>query len=212
MKARWTALVTVALWAVVVPQAGAAERSVNIQGSAFSPQSLQVANGDTVTWTNSDALAHSVKSTAGFFDSPTLGSGQSFSFTFTQQGSYAYFCSIHPSMTAEIRVPGAGSPPDAPQIPRARPGRAVGEIDLTWLPPASDGGTAIAEYRVCRHLSGSGSMVCVQVPGLAYTDTGHRPLSTIRYTVTALNGWGLGPPTAQVCSKPYPWVESLGCL
>ena len=196
----------------VVPQAEAAERAVHILDSAFSPQSLQVAEGDTVTWSNFDAFAHSVQNTAGFFNSPTLGQGESFSFTFTQQGTYAYICAIHRSMTGEVIVPGVGGPPGAPTNPRARPGSAIGEIDLTWSPPAFDGGTPIIQYRVCRQLSNGQVGGCVQTPDLAYTDTGRRPLTREEYTVTALNGWGLGPPSAQVCSRPYPWHESLGCL
>ncbi len=38
------------------------------------------------------------------FDSPTLGNGAECSHTFTEAGTFAYFCRFHPSMTATITV------------------------------------------------------------------------------------------------------------
>src|SRR5512134_791702 len=62
----------------------AADRPVAISGFSFSPGSVTVAVGDTVTWTNSDAQAHS--STAGTF---------------------AYHCDFHPNMTGTVVVQAA---------------------------------------------------------------------------------------------------------
>jgi amicyanin len=67
-----------------------------------------VAVGTTVTWTNQDAVAHTVSSTsapeAQGFDSGLLDQGQSFAFTFTVPGTYKYQCNIHPFMKGTIVV------------------------------------------------------------------------------------------------------------
>ncbi len=80
--------------------------SVSIASEAFNPSSLVVAAGTTVTWTNNDPIGHTVTSTAGpvNFGSGTLGTGSTFSFTFTQVGTYEYHCSIHTYMTGTITV------------------------------------------------------------------------------------------------------------
>jgi plastocyanin len=63
-----------------------------------------VAAGTTVTWTNSDDIPHTVVSVDNIFKSEVLDTDDKFSYTFTKPGTYAYFCSIHPKMTAKIVV------------------------------------------------------------------------------------------------------------
>ena len=80
--------------------AGPVTRDVSIGDFAFSPATITINVGDTVRWTNNGAIVHSTTSgtspTAdGKWDSGLLSNGQSFSFTFTQAGTYSYFCSIH---------------------------------------------------------------------------------------------------------------------
>jgi predicted lipoprotein with Yx(FWY)xxD motif/plastocyanin len=84
------------------PTAGAGQ-SVNIQSFAFTPPSLPVPVGTKVTWTNNDSVAHTVTSDSGAFNG-SLAPGATFSFTFTQAGTFSYHCAIHPSMTAKIVV------------------------------------------------------------------------------------------------------------
>jgi plastocyanin len=76
---------------------------VNIQGSAFVPQTLTIPVGSTVQWTNLDAIAHTSTS-AGNWDSGTLNQNQSFSHTFNSPGTFQYVCSFHPNMTGTINV------------------------------------------------------------------------------------------------------------
>ncbi len=78
--------------------------NVYIQNYAFNPASLTVKAGDTVTWTNKDSVSHTVTSDTGLFGSSPLANGQTFSYTFTTAGSYAYTCSIHPAMHGTIIV------------------------------------------------------------------------------------------------------------
>ncbi|MFD9328903.1 cupredoxin family copper-binding protein [Streptomyces sp. NPDC060065] len=87
-------------------QASAATYSVTMKGYAFSPASLSVPVGSTVTWTNQDTAPHDVKTTSGpvSIHSPMLDKGESWSFTFSTAGSYGYYCTVHPDMTAGITV------------------------------------------------------------------------------------------------------------
>lgn len=96
---------------------------VRVANIAYMPASLDVAVGDTVTWTSEDqGVRHTVTSGEpagetvpgvsegeaakpdGSFDGALDDAGDSFTFTFDTAGSYAYFCEVHPSMTAEINV------------------------------------------------------------------------------------------------------------
>ncbi|MGW0425341.1 plastocyanin/azurin family copper-binding protein [Streptomyces sp. NPDC003015] len=94
-------------------EASAAGYSVAMKGYAFSPASLSVPAGSTVTWTNYDTAPHDVKTTSGplSIHSPMLNKGQSWSFTFTTAGSYGYVCTVHPDMTAGITVRAAAPAP-----------------------------------------------------------------------------------------------------
>ena len=72
----------------------------------FSPDTLTINVGDTVTWTNNDNMAHTATSTSGpvSFDSGNIASEGTWSFTFTEAGTYDYKCNYHSSMTASITV------------------------------------------------------------------------------------------------------------
>ena len=80
------------------------ENVVKIDNFSFTPKSLTVKPGATVTWTNNDDIPHTATSTEKKFSSPVLDTDQSFSFTFRDAGSYPYFCKIHPTMTGTVVV------------------------------------------------------------------------------------------------------------
>ena len=89
------------------PPAGAAPAGgplVGIEHFAFGEATLVVPVGTTVTWVNHDEEPHTVTSTARTFASPGLDAGESFSYRFTTPGTYAYFCALHPHMTARVVV------------------------------------------------------------------------------------------------------------
>lgn len=75
---------------------------INIQNFTFSPGTLTIKKGATVTWINSDSAPHQIKSAT--FNSGQLGRGQSFSFAFSDAGTFDYLCAIHPSMRGKIIV------------------------------------------------------------------------------------------------------------
>ncbi|MET8082008.1 cupredoxin family copper-binding protein [Streptomyces sp. NPDC005303] len=117
------ALALLAVWLLPSGQASAASYSVAMKGYAFSPASLSVPAGSTVTWTNYDTAPHDVKTTSGplSIHSPMLNKGQSWSFTFTTAGAYGYVCTVHPDMTAGITVRAAPAPAPAPARTSAAP-------------------------------------------------------------------------------------------
>jgi len=85
--------------------------AVTIQNFAFSPPSVTVPKGTTVTWTNQDGAPHTIVNDATstialgkLFSSNSLGMGQTFSFTFNDAGTYAYHCGIHTSMHGTVTV------------------------------------------------------------------------------------------------------------
>jgi plastocyanin len=83
--------------------AGKAE--IAIADFSFSPKTVTVAAGATVTWTNHDKVPHVVISADNQFrKSPVLKAGQSFSNRFATAGTYSYSCAIHPRMTGKIIV------------------------------------------------------------------------------------------------------------
>lgn len=87
----------------------AATVPIRIVKSGFSPASVTITAGDTVTWTNADRVNHQVVSDRGSFVSPVLRPGQSYSFTFRAAGTYRYRDALEPTERATIIV--RGPPP-----------------------------------------------------------------------------------------------------
>jgi plastocyanin len=76
---------------------------VKIDNFNFGPD-LAIAAGTTVTWTNQDDVPHVVASDSNIFKSKALDTDDRFSYTFTKPGTYVYYCTVHPRMTAKIIV------------------------------------------------------------------------------------------------------------
>jgi len=85
-------------------QSSGANADVKIDNFSFGPQTVTVHVGATVTWTNRDDIPHTVVSTDGVFKSKVRDTDETFSYTFTKAGTYAYFCSVHPKMTGSVVV------------------------------------------------------------------------------------------------------------
>ena len=124
----------------------------------YDPPFLSIEAGDTVTWSNDDREGHTVTSGQssgrfgwmsddygtpdGLFESGRFLPNESWSFTFSEKGSFPYFCTIHPWMEGAILVH-----PDIPDYPVNGFGEKIEEfpivgfttdgaveIDLTWEP------------------------------------------------------------------------------
>ncbi len=88
---------------------GEIEFVVEMLNLAFVPRSITVPVGATVTWINRDPMDHTVSEgdppgSASIFDSGLLGPQQRWSYTFTEPGSWEYFCRTHPSLMRDSEV------------------------------------------------------------------------------------------------------------
>ena len=104
-------LIVVAAGVAVAAPSSASAQTVQVQivRAGFSPSSLTVTAGTTVTWVNRDTVNHQVVSDRGSFVSPILRPSQSFSFTFRAAGTYRYHDGLEPAERGTIRV--TGPPP-----------------------------------------------------------------------------------------------------
>lgn len=113
-KERWRQVITACTLSVLVAgsiaiasQADAGDPAVEIKGFRFQPDKVTVQVGSTVTWTNKDRAPHTVTSRNEVFSSGKLGRGDSYFFTFTEPGTYDYYCKFHPSMRGTVVVASA---------------------------------------------------------------------------------------------------------
>jgi plastocyanin len=108
---------------------GAAGAAVAIADFAFEPVIVTVPAGSAVTWTNTGVAPHTV--TGAFGDSGTLASGQTFTHTFTEAGTFDYACQFHPQMTGQVVVEGAATAAGPEQGSGSLTGRdALGQVRL----------------------------------------------------------------------------------
>ncbi len=84
--------------------AQATNRVVDMPAKYFAPASLTVLSGDSVTWTNTDAVDHNVAQLGNGFDSGHIPPGGRFSVSFGAPGHYAYRCTIHAFMAGSVDV------------------------------------------------------------------------------------------------------------
>ena len=77
--------------------------TITAKDFAFAPQKITVTAGTTVTWKNSDTVAHAIADDAGAFNGP-LNPGATFTHAYPSAGTFAFHCSIHPSMTGTVTV------------------------------------------------------------------------------------------------------------
>ena len=87
----------------------AASASVTITDYKFTPDTVTVNEGDTVTWTNEGPTVHTATAEDGSFDTGTLNKGESGSATFTSAGTINYICSPHPYMKGKVIVQAANA-------------------------------------------------------------------------------------------------------
>ena len=78
---------------------------ISISNFTFTPTDITVKKGTKVTWANNDSVAHTVEfDTDDIPKSETLGNGQTYSFTFNDEGTFNYICGLHPSMHGTVKV------------------------------------------------------------------------------------------------------------
>lgn len=81
------------------------EAAVSAKNFAFNPSQITITSGTKVIWTNNDSTAHTITSDDGkFTSSGQIQPGQTYEFTFSTPGTFAYHCSIHTTMKAQVIV------------------------------------------------------------------------------------------------------------
>lgn len=107
-----------------IPFALQAAHAISIKNLQFDPGTMDMATGDTVTWTNNeeDGTSHNITSDDGssFVTPEDIQPGETFSYTPSSPGTYSYHCRIHPQTTGTLNVSGEGSAP-APEEPPPPP-------------------------------------------------------------------------------------------
>lgn len=148
----------------------ASHYSVQMVNYAFSPASITVSEGDTITWTNEDSAPHTVTTTSGpqSLNSPYLSKGQSWSFTFTAPGTYLYYCTVHRDMRAQVVVRAPAPATTAAAVP-VRPTHAAQGVSQPTAAPtsahaAASGNTASA--------TASAGAALVAAPSSSASDAG----------------------------------------
>lgn len=74
---------------------GGAERMVEVLDSEFGPEEIIIQPGTTVVWNQTGSISHTVTADQGLFDSGNMEKGDTFSFTFEEEGTYPYYCVYH---------------------------------------------------------------------------------------------------------------------
>ncbi|HBL52457.1 MAG TPA: plastocyanin [Candidatus Blackburnbacteria bacterium] len=100
--------VTVAPSSTSLPSSSSSTQTsqVSIKNFAYSPATITVKVGTTITWKNEDSALHTVTSddTSGPLDSDQLATGDTYSETFYTVGQFSYHCDPHSNMKAAIIV------------------------------------------------------------------------------------------------------------
>jgi plastocyanin len=92
------------LFPLLLLAGAAAPASVTVKGLKFSPATVTINAGESVTWRNADQQDYTVTAKNGGFDSGPLKPGRTFKHTFNQAGSFPYGSKFHPRMSGTVVV------------------------------------------------------------------------------------------------------------
>jgi plastocyanin len=99
--------------------AAPASATVHMAGKSFSPSSVTIATGGSVTFLNDDDREHTA--TGDAFDTGVLNPGSQSRETFGSAGTFSFLCAIHPDMRGTINVRGSSEAAPAPATPGPTP-------------------------------------------------------------------------------------------
>ena len=174
---------------------------------------LAVHQGDVITFQlfSNDSMVHELiidldnshTNTTGdafsaTFSSPTASI--TFVYTASTAGSFAYFCGIH-GYNAQHGQLQVTAPPSVARNAAASAGN--GQVVLSWTAPASNGASAITNYKVYRGTTAGGETVLTTLGNVTtYTDSAVTNGQIYYYQVSAVNGVGEGPKSTEVSATP----------
>jgi len=101
------AAIVLCIGAWLAAPALAVSQSVVIQNFAYQPQDVTINIGESLTWINRDPVGHTATSDSqGLFDTGVIAPGGNKTVSFAIAGTYAYHCSIHPTLKGTVTVVG----------------------------------------------------------------------------------------------------------
>lgn len=150
---------------------------VTIIDRSFSPTTIEVAAGGSVTWANNDGEEHTVTANDISWDSGIFDTGGTFTRTFQTAGSFGYFCLLHPDMTGTVVVTGSGGSPAPAPDPVPPPGGEPSPPP-TDPPPPSASDISIVDFGY-----EPGSLTVSAGSTITWSNTG-----AALHTVTAIDG------------------------
>jgi plastocyanin len=121
--------------------------ALTVKDFTFSPATLTVPVGTTVTVTNGGATTHTWTSDSGsaqVWNSGDINPGASFSVTFNTPGTFGYHCNIHPFMTGRIVVTGTPATTAPPTTTAATTTPATAPAGANPAGPPTSGAAAAA--------------------------------------------------------------------
>ena len=130
-----TALITTGNWQDGSTQvAHAQSAAVTMQNFAFQPDPVTIAVGTTLTWTNKDSAPHALNASDGAWSTASMNTGNSASVTFSQAGTFTYYCRIHQRMHGTVIVKSAAFPTSTPPT---KPGQSSSPTATAAAPTAT---------------------------------------------------------------------------
>jgi plastocyanin len=85
--------------------------TATIVSSGFTPNPINISVGSTVTWMNSDTIAHVIVADNAAFSSGTIASGAQFGYACPSAGMFTYHDASNPNMAGTVNVSGSSSSP-----------------------------------------------------------------------------------------------------
>ena len=123
---------------------------VDIKELCFTPVVLYAHQGETVTWTNRDPVAHTVTGLGFAWGSDgSLTKGQSVTYRFTEAGVYPYSCVLHPGMVGAVVVGNPKAPAASAAIPLAVPSQPpAASAAAKAAPPVEPASSSSSPWRI----------------------------------------------------------------
>jgi plastocyanin len=122
----------------------AATKTVSITSAGFVPSTITIAQGDSVTWTNADTRNRQPASKNAPFTAPVLKPGESFTFTFKDDGKFAITDELVKGQRGSVTVTKATTPVGAPSLKASRAKTIYGgSVVLSGVVPSAKPGEKV---------------------------------------------------------------------